>query len=236
MASIFPNNNLPVSAQPWGREVQKRVQVLEDSVSANQTNNTARDKQLATSIARLDKTVTDLTLTKDLISGSSTALNDTIILLDNTITQINNAEQSASMILNYAGVDGARTASPVARVTFTRPSWANRCTVIANGTVASKTTNQATEPVSGTMTVNIDGTLAQYANSLTDPTLSGTTANKDISTVTTNQTTTAHLSFARSFNTVTSTVTVETLVTKTAGTAATTYSAEIAAQIYWSKS
>jgi len=50
----FPNNYLPSNAQPWGREVQKRIETTEATVARNERNNDARDTQLASAQLRLN--------------------------------------------------------------------------------------------------------------------------------------------------------------------------------------
>lgn len=232
---IFPNSNLPNDAQPWGREVQKRVEGLESTVKSNDVNNTARDRQLAASVARIDKTVTELAITQGLVSGATndlTAVNNELASLN---TQVNNNLVNGTMTLAYAGVDGSRTDAAVARVTFAKPAWASKVTVHCTGNVDSFTTDQAGNPISGTMTVQIDGVKAQYATSLTDPTLTGTAVNKSISTTASNVHTNAVQSFSRSFTTSGSVV-VELIVTKTANTLTTaTYIANLVASAYWSE-
>nr|DAW17421.1 MAG TPA: Receptor recognition protein, Long tail, Helical sandwich, Tail fiber [Caudoviricetes sp.] len=47
---IFPNSNLPIDAQSWGREVTKQLSNLIDQVASNEVNNAARDNQLNSSI------------------------------------------------------------------------------------------------------------------------------------------------------------------------------------------
>jgi hypothetical protein len=56
----FPNSNLPTAAQPWGREIQKRLENAEITVKKNEINNVVRDSQLQTSYNRLDNTVIDV--------------------------------------------------------------------------------------------------------------------------------------------------------------------------------
>lgn len=232
---IFPNSNLPNDAQPWGREVQKRVESIEATVKSNDVNNTARDRQLAASVARIDKTVTELAITQGVVSGATndlTAVNNEIASLN---TQINNNLVNGSMTLVYAGADGAKTDTAVARVTFTKPTWASKVTVNCTGNVDAFTTDHAGNPISGTMTVQIDGVKAQTATSISDPTLTGTTVNKSISTTASNVHTQAVQSFSRSFTTSGS-VTVELIVTKTANTLTTaTYIANLVASAYWSE-
>lgn len=51
----FPSNYLPSNAQPWGREVQKRIELAEAAIARNERNNDARDTQLAASQNRLSE-------------------------------------------------------------------------------------------------------------------------------------------------------------------------------------
>lgn len=54
---VFPNSYLPTTSQPWGREVQKRIELAETAITRNEKNNDARDTQLAASMDRLSTTV-----------------------------------------------------------------------------------------------------------------------------------------------------------------------------------
>lgn len=47
------NNNLPADSQPWGREVDKRLDTIEKSVADNEVNDLARDKQLRSSLSKV---------------------------------------------------------------------------------------------------------------------------------------------------------------------------------------
>ncbi len=58
MTVIFPKNNLPESAQPWAREVQKQLSNVMTSDQANEVNNAARDNQLNSSLITLTSAVT----------------------------------------------------------------------------------------------------------------------------------------------------------------------------------
>lgn len=60
MTTVFPKNNLPESAQPWAREVQKQLANVIASDRANEVNNAARDNQLNSSLITLTKTVSDV--------------------------------------------------------------------------------------------------------------------------------------------------------------------------------
>jgi len=57
---VFPNSNLPSTAQPWARDVQKRIETVESEIKANNINNTARDVQLENNYKRIDRTVNGL--------------------------------------------------------------------------------------------------------------------------------------------------------------------------------
>jgi hypothetical protein len=53
----FPSNFLPANSQPWGREIQKRIEATETTVARNERNNDVRDTQLASAFDRLNATV-----------------------------------------------------------------------------------------------------------------------------------------------------------------------------------
>jgi hypothetical protein len=60
MALIFPTNNLPEASQAWAREIQKQLVNVVSANNANQINNTARDSQLANSVASINGTIRTL--------------------------------------------------------------------------------------------------------------------------------------------------------------------------------
>ena len=77
MVMIFPNNNLPVDSQPWGREITKQLIAIIDSNKTGQINNAARDNQLNSSIVALTGVVNNIsTITAD----STAAINGLISL------------------------------------------------------------------------------------------------------------------------------------------------------------
>jgi len=55
----LPDSNLPTSSQPWGREVEKRLEALGESVTLNEINNSARDAISQTNITNLLKLMAD---------------------------------------------------------------------------------------------------------------------------------------------------------------------------------
>jgi hypothetical protein len=60
MTAVIPNSNLPASSQPWGREIQKRIQSLESEILKQKTNSASADSQIESSYKRLDETVTEI--------------------------------------------------------------------------------------------------------------------------------------------------------------------------------
>jgi hypothetical protein len=60
MAGIIPDNNLPLSSQPWGREVQKKLQDLERNFNLQKINSSTVDSQLQSSYKRLDTAVQNI--------------------------------------------------------------------------------------------------------------------------------------------------------------------------------
>jgi hypothetical protein len=195
----LPISNLPAAAQPWGREIQKRMESAEAYIAAEKVNNRARDKSIANSANRLDQT---------------------------TVAVVNSAQatETQSLTVSVSGADGSKSNQSLASLTFTKPSWANYARVTCTGVVISKTTNQTTSPIVGTMNVSISGTASQDQG--------GAISSNDISTYSDNQPTTAVQVFSRSF-TPGSTFTVDTLVTKAASLAASSYKVQISASVTW---
>lgn len=132
----LPTSNLPAAAQPWGREIQKRMEAAEAYIAAEKVNNRARDKSIANSANRLDST---------------------------TVAVVNSAQatETQSLTVAFSGTDGAKTNQSVASLTFTKPSWANYARVTCTGVVISSTADNATYPIIGTMNVSIAGTASQ---------------------------------------------------------------------------
>jgi hypothetical protein len=60
MTNIIPNSNLPVSSQPWGREIQKRVEAIQEQLSRQRVNSDTADSQLQSSYKRIDQTLNGL--------------------------------------------------------------------------------------------------------------------------------------------------------------------------------
>jgi len=60
MTNIIPNSNLPASSQPWGREIQKRLETLESEVARQKINTSSANSQLQSSYKKVDETVSEL--------------------------------------------------------------------------------------------------------------------------------------------------------------------------------
>lgn len=99
MRNIFPNNNLPVPSQQWGREVQKRLELLESNFSLQKTNTSTVDGQLQSSYKRLDETVRNLDRV-DVDVAQITAIAD---------NAINTANTSLAGLNSLAAVDSIYT-------------------------------------------------------------------------------------------------------------------------------
>jgi hypothetical protein len=65
MAVVFPNSNLPISSQPWAREIQRQLSTIIDVEQSNEINNLARDNQLQTSVSSLTNIVNNIKILTD---------------------------------------------------------------------------------------------------------------------------------------------------------------------------
>lgn len=63
----FPASNLPTNAQPWGREVQKRIEATETALNRATINNDARDNQLAALLNRVNANVNSIITTEEAV-------------------------------------------------------------------------------------------------------------------------------------------------------------------------
>jgi hypothetical protein len=81
MTTIFPNNNLPISSQQWGREIQKRLESLETEIAKQKTNTSSSDAQIQSSYNRLDETITEITKLSEVDSKYS-------VNVDNLVGQV----------------------------------------------------------------------------------------------------------------------------------------------------
>jgi hypothetical protein len=90
MTNIIPNSNLPSSSQPWGREIQKRLQSLEIEVARQKVNSDTADSQLQSSYKRLDNTIKGIAggISNQILFKKSDANYDTQWVNPNTVPGI----------------------------------------------------------------------------------------------------------------------------------------------------
>lgn len=96
MATIIPSNNLPLSSQPWGREIQKKLETLESQLSLQKINTNTVDAQLQSSYKRLDQTVRDLGTINVDISNIEYVSNQAIEASNNAIAGLNSLSSPSS--------------------------------------------------------------------------------------------------------------------------------------------
>jgi hypothetical protein len=89
MANIIPSSYLPVASQPWGREIQKRLESLESNFSLQKTNTNTVDSQLQSSYKRLDETVRNLGTINVDITNITAISNQAISIANNAIAGLN---------------------------------------------------------------------------------------------------------------------------------------------------
>ena len=89
MSKIIPSNNLPLSSQPWGREIQKRLEALESQLSLQKINTDTVDSQLQSSYKRLDQTVRSLGTIDVDISNIEELSADAVAASNNAIAGLN---------------------------------------------------------------------------------------------------------------------------------------------------
>jgi hypothetical protein len=96
MANIIPSSYLPVASQPWGREIQKRLESLESNFSLQKTNTNTVDSQLQSSYKRLDETVRSLgTINLDVANITAIA-NNAIGIANTSLAGLNSLENPGS--------------------------------------------------------------------------------------------------------------------------------------------
>jgi hypothetical protein len=125
-----PNSNLATASQPWGRDVEKRLKDLENSINRLNVNSNSNITQM------------------------NSLLNNAAL----SVSRLNGAANSLTDIKVYEGGDPERPligSSKVATVNFQRPSWANTATVIAIGSISGS--GSVSDPLSGSVKIDIDG-------------------------------------------------------------------------------
>jgi methyl-accepting chemotaxis protein len=107
MSKIIPNNNLPESSQPWGREIQKTVEDLDSRLSLLKTNTEVVDRQLQSSYKRLGQTVRDLDNVTFDINNITEISNEAVSTANAALAGLNSlATPGSSYSVNIANVSG----------------------------------------------------------------------------------------------------------------------------------
>jgi hypothetical protein len=104
MSTIIPNNNLPVSSQPWGREIQKKLEELERNFNLQKINSNTVDSQLQSSYKRLDTAVKNI----DNVFVDVNAITE---ISDNAVTVANEAKADVTSLENFIQSGPAPTAT-----------------------------------------------------------------------------------------------------------------------------
>lgn len=184
---VYPNNNLPVASQPWGKAIQRDLEALQKSVDSNEVNNRARDAQLAAAQQRLSNQVTAVELValsatqaaNDAASAASQA-QASIVLANEAITQIQYIlgilqepqppTTSNSGSWDRTGPAGSLSNSTVLSVTVTNPGSYTNVELSASVNF-SATAEGALQSASGSFYIG-DGTTNNSPTSWTMPTSS----------------------------------------------------------------
>ena len=150
---VFPNSNLPATAQPWARDVQKRIEKVESNVKANELNNTARDVQLENNYKRIDATVNGLIVAD---AAAATALAQANTAIGGVSDIVNTIYVTGTETINGAVVaSGTLSASKITTGTLSGDR-------ITGGTITGTTITGSTLATSGNRHVEISGTSSKY--------------------------------------------------------------------------
>lgn len=135
MANIIPSSYLPVASQPWGREIQKRLESLESNFSLQKTNTNTVDSQLQSSYKRLDETVRSLSAISVDITDITTLSNQAISIANNAIAGLNSLGSiDSSYTVNGDNIIGtfSPTEPPLISQTATSAGYVGRPQVVLN--------------------------------------------------------------------------------------------------------
>lgn len=153
---VFPNSNLPATAQPWARDVQKRIEKVESNVKANELNNTARDVQLDNNYKRIDTTVNGLIVAD---AAAATALAQANTAIDGVTDIVNTIYVPSTQTINGAVVaTGTLSASKITTGTLSGDR-------ITGGTITGTTITGSTIATAGTRHVEVSGTNVNFFDS-----------------------------------------------------------------------
>lgn len=166
---IFPNSNLPLPSQAWGREVTKQLSDIIDRATSDEINNAARDNQLNSAIIAIGNNATSAsvaaatantaatdaaTAAADAATAAATA-NDGISRLQ-TYTSLALGGATAQSFSNILGQVGTFSKSFTADTTGggTRTAMVNVTSTVDLGMTGSATTSVQRMRMTQTVTVN----------------------------------------------------------------------------------
>jgi hypothetical protein len=163
MANIIPSSYLPVASQPWGREIQKRLESLESNFSLQKTNTNTVDSQLQSSYKRLDETVRSLSAISIDVSDITTLSNQAVSIANSAIAALNTLATPGSSYTIDAGnvTSGTMAQARVANLSSDLALKANAASPSLSGvvTMANATTTPSTNPTGGGFLYSSGGAL-----------------------------------------------------------------------------
>ena len=175
MANIIPTSYLPVASQPWGREIQKRLETLESNFSLQKTNTNTVDSQLQSSYKRLDETVRSLGTINVDVASITTISNQAVAIANSAIAALNTLSSPGSSYTIDAGnvASGTMAQARVTNLTSDLALKANAASPSLTGvtTIANATTVPSTNPTGGGFLYSEGGALKWRGSSGTVSTI-----------------------------------------------------------------
>ena len=203
---VFPNNYLPSTSQPWGREVQKRIELAEIAISRNEKNNDARDTQLASAQDRLSAQLVQVNNVANQANQTAISAAAAAEQANSAIALANEAITTIQYILGILDTTPPPNGSGSSSGTFVGPTFEMNGDVITSVTLnaPSGATNANVSASCNIYTVSeVAGYPATGSFYLADSTTSSDTVNWAISS-SAMQTNTYSQTFAKSYTGVTS--------------------------------
>lgn len=148
---IFPSDNLPTAAKPWGREITKQLSNVIDARISDQINNTARDNQLNSSILAAEAIALNAQNTADAVTA---IVNN--IYVDGT-TELDGAVMASGTLSASKITTGTLNAGLITAGTLSGDR-------INGGTITGSTITGGSLSTSGTQHVKVQGTAVYFYN------------------------------------------------------------------------
>lgn len=189
MAKVIPDSNLPLSSQPWGREIQKKVETIESDLSLQKTNSATVDSQLQSSYKRLDETVRSLgtinvdvanitTLSNQAISSANSALTGLTLKADianptftGTVTGTPSNAVAATSASTFGPIGVPQTNNPTSPYTLTAADAGKHIYMTTTGGTITIPASSTTNFQIGTRIMFINGGAITTTISITTDTM-----------------------------------------------------------------